>query len=469
MEAQFESSFVHKYGPVNFEWITPPDQKGLVLRPYALNYFADGKLYRTKGERGSSVFELFFDLLYVGLVANLAKAAIEEATGSSFVKYLLLFLGAWQIWADMKEFMNYYYNNDITQKMYVLWIMALLIVYANNANFVLESKQDIGMVVGSYIVARFSAMLLIFVYSFFIPQHRIQMRLYTLLTCFSLLIAGFIIIAPLKGKIILTVVSFAFDTFNYILCFHPWTKHKLNIRESTAINIEHEVERYGAFVIIALGEYLYEIVASSPAATGFNERTARCVCVLVTAYCILWFYFRGEGSVKAVHALRRSATTAFSWIYLHVPLIIALIISADAAGVLTETHVLYPYDDASAGDSTKENMSSEERPSYLHSVQIYYGAALAVALLTLSGLAMCDKTLETTSSRYLPSMARFPSRILVAGAILGMSFSRIKITLFLGLISLLVTAQLMFESIGELPRAVCDKNDEEKNISDRND
>jgi hypothetical protein len=173
-----ESDFVQKYGPVRIKFIDPPPSMGLFTRPHALNYFHQGHLYRTKGERQSGRFELFLDLLYVGIVANLAKSTTEDATGLSLLKYLLLFMPAWQIWSDLRDFMNYYYNNDLSQKFFVLWILCLLVVYANNASHVLDSTGMTGLVVGAYVLARCSIIGLIFLYTFFIPEHRAQMRVY---------------------------------------------------------------------------------------------------------------------------------------------------------------------------------------------------------------------------------------------------------------------------------------------------
>lgn len=439
---EYDSEFVRKYGPIKVEWINPPPQDGLFIRPHALNYFYEGKLHRTEDERGSAVFELFFDLLYVGIVGNLAEAAIEEATGASFGKYVLLFMAAWQIWTDMREFMDYYYNNDLSQKLYVLWIMVLLVVYANNANDILESKAQTGLVVGCYILARFSSIALTVVYTLFVKEHRRQMRWFAVFTCVSLLMFGFIIIAPLHGKIAIAAVCYFYDSVIYGVTFHPWFKRLVGARYSTAINIEHEVERHGAFVVIALGEFLYTIVASSPAATGFNERTARAISVLVVAYCLSWFYFNGEGSNKAVHALRRSVISAYFWIYAHVPLMISLIISADAAGALTRTHHFYAYDNLDA-----------ESAGYIHAVQIFYGAGLAVAILCTSALAFCDKSLDPSDTTYLSSLYRIFPRVLVAGVIFGLSFAHIKITLFMGLSALFLALQLLYETLTGLPSA----------------
>ena len=52
----------------------------------------------------------------MGIIANLAGEASEEAGGKALLKYVLLFLPTWVIWADIKDFTNYYYNEDLSQK-----------------------------------------------------------------------------------------------------------------------------------------------------------------------------------------------------------------------------------------------------------------------------------------------------------------------------------------------------------------
>lgn len=480
-----DSSFVQKYGPVKVKYIKPPQKTGLFQRPYALNYFHDGVLYRTAGERGSSTMELFFDLLYVGIGANLAEAATEEATGAALGKYVLLFMGAYQIWTDMREFMDYYYNNDLSQKLYVCWIMILLVVYANNANEILHSKSITGLVVGCFILARCSAMLMTIVYSFFVMEHRKQMRYFCLFSCVSIFTMGFVIMAPLNGKIAIASCCFAYDIIIYTISFHPTFKRLIGATYSTALNIEHEVERNGAFVVIAIGEFLYTIVASSPAAIGLNERTARAILLLIIAYALCWTYFRGDGSGRAIHALRRSIPSAFFYVYLHIPLIMSLLLAADAGGTLTRTEELYPIIESlgeAIGDSelsgvtaqqtilkqAKKTLASKsirlfgrdtvqaseiERADYLHSVQLMFGGGIAVALVAMTALALCDKSLDTTACRkwHVPSWLPVAPRILVAGAILGMGFARMKITLYIGITAALVVAQLLFENIMESP------------------
>lgn len=443
-----DSEFVQKYGPIKGKFFEPPPHHPLFTRPHALNYFHKDHLYRTRTERGSAKFELFLDLLYVGIVSNLARTATEEATGLSVLKYVLIFCPAWQVWSDLKDFMNYYYNDDFTQRMYVLWIMTLLVVYANNAPYVTDSHRQTAMVVVTYIIARLSAAAMVFWYTFWIIEHRAQMRFNALfITC----ICGVwlaIIWVPIRVKIALAFVCIFLETFAYSWTFHPTFKKLLKVDYSTAVNIEHEVERIGAFYIIALGEFLYGIVATAPTGSGFTHNLARAVMTLIIAYCFLWFYFNGEGSEKAVHAIRRSIPTAYMWLYMHIPLFGSLLLAADAAGDFTiDTY------ESTEKNPAEENPSEEEIHEALHSysLQFFFTGGLCVSLLCITLLSLLDKSLDKEQTKKLPKLARILPRIPVAVVILCLAFAEMQTTLLLGATAAILVCLLAYESYAMMP------------------
>lgn len=105
----------------------------ILQRPVLHQWLVHGKIYREASERQSSRFELFFDLLFVGIVHQLADSAADEPTGIGFVKYVLTFAPAFSIWGDVRDLANQFANDDVTQRAYILWTMILLVGYSNNA------------------------------------------------------------------------------------------------------------------------------------------------------------------------------------------------------------------------------------------------------------------------------------------------------------------------------------------------
>jgi hypothetical protein len=72
---------------------------------------------------------------------------------------------------------------------------------------------------------------------------------------------------------------------SYVITFGPWLARWLNLDFSTAVDIDHENDRYTAFTILVLGEFTYAILVGSPAKGGLNLNVMRAVWTLVIAFC----------------------------------------------------------------------------------------------------------------------------------------------------------------------------------------
>uniref|UniRef100_A0A060T932 ARAD1D15620p n=1 Tax=Blastobotrys adeninivorans TaxID=409370 RepID=A0A060T932_BLAAD len=474
---EIESDFVQKYGPVKCVFFDKPPEHPILTRPHALNYFFKGVLHRSKGERGSGQFELFIDLLYVGIVANLAATATEEHNGLSLLRYVLTFLPAWQVWSDLRDFMNYYYNNDLTQKALVLWILALLVVYANNASKVAMSSAETALVVGPYVLARFTMATVAFLYTFVIHQHRRQMRFYAISTYCTCALWLAVIWINVRAKVAVAFICLALEIGSYAITFHPWFKKLVRAKYSTAVNIEHEVERVSAFFIIALGESLLGIVQSSPAPNGFTLNLARAIMTLIISYCFLWLYFNGEGSEKAVHALRRSVTSAFLWVYVHIPIMGGLILASEAAVEMTASNVdttkKHPHTESSESESAGHHVAEaaakfvvntlskaaehsseggEEEVETHYSLQFFFTGGLCVSLLGITIMALADKSMDPKGHKLVPPIIRLVPRAAIAIIILCLAFAEMQTTLLLGITALLLVLLVGFETVAMMPR-----------------
>lgn len=70
---------------------------------------------------------------------QISDAAAESPTGAGLAKYVLTVCPAYSIWSDVRDIVNRFGTDDVTQRAYILWIMILLVGYSNNA-----SSIDIG-------------------------------------------------------------------------------------------------------------------------------------------------------------------------------------------------------------------------------------------------------------------------------------------------------------------------------------
>ncbi|KAK1765194.1 low temperature requirement protein A [Phialemonium atrogriseum] len=315
----------------------------LIKRPKALQWFYNGRLYKaSEGERQASRFELFLDLLYVAMVANFADSLSEHPDGQHLVKYLLIFAPAWYIWSDLREIGNAFYVDDLIQRLVILWVMALLVLYANNANAVDEDIWAMRTTAGAYMVARFTTLSVFLVASFASYQHRAQARIMagTMFVGLFLVIPLFFERVSIRAKIAIVVVLIFYQETTWALTLSPWIKRKLKLTYSTAVDIAHEVDRLAAFFIIILGEFVYSIIVGDPAGIGLTSGYVKAVCTLVIAFVLNWIYASGDGSAQATHPIRRSAWTAFGYFTLHLPLSASFLIGGHMCAVSTRAREL---------------------------------------------------------------------------------------------------------------------------------
>ena len=152
--------------------------------------------------------------------------------------------------------MNSYYTDDIAQRLVILWVMALLVLFANNAPRVDEAEGGLSAMrttVGAYICARFTTACVFLISSFASHHHRVQARL-----MFAFMLVGLLLTVPLflesislHAKIGVVAVIVVWQEVTWALTLSPWLKKKLHLKYSTAVDIVHEIDRMAAFFIIA--------------------------------------------------------------------------------------------------------------------------------------------------------------------------------------------------------------------------
>ncbi|CRG86311.1 8-amino-7-oxononanoate synthase [Talaromyces islandicus] len=421
----------------------------LIRQPLALQWFDNGKLCkRSEEERQASRFELFLDLLYVAILANFAETLAEDVTGVKLVKYILILSPSWHVWSDLRELMNSFYNDDLLQRILILWIMAILVVYGNNAPLVDEDISAMRSAVGAYIVARMSATLAHLYYSFSSYHHRAQQRLWfgVSVVGMCLYIPLFVESIPLRRKIAVAVVAIVYEEVAWVFCYSPIAKRLLRARYTTAVDVSHEIDRFAAFYIIALGEFLYTIVVGSPAATGFNLSLLRSVWTLIIAFCLNWMYLHSDCSVESTHPLRHSTVTALSWAPLHLPLIASLLAGGHVAAASAK-----PTTSEEEAASTHEDSGGEE--GFSTGQRWLLCASLGVGILCLYAISLLHISKDSNCTLILPKPLRLIMRPVVGIILVLLPLAhRLNLTETLSIIMALIVFCVIWENVTSLQR-----------------
>ncbi|KAJ7846352.1 hypothetical protein B0H14DRAFT_2772436 [Mycena olivaceomarginata] len=458
-------------------------------RPRLHQWLSSGKIYREAGEQQSSRFELFFDLLFVGMVHQISEAAADQPTGIGFAKYVLTFIPAFIVWADLRDIVNQYANDDVTQRAYILWISVLLVGYTNNASAIEfgkpetapeegilteESLTAMRWTLGFFCVAKLSRVFLQLVYALFLPLSRKPLLVSTLNAIPTTILFFVGIFTSLHVTIALVAVGIALDYLLRVIGLLLYKtmeilgrkyerKRQLHNRQHScpwsladedktpeekgmaddhgsfapnrtvnssmtavneeaplggikicqrtaakeeyripAINIEHHVERLGAFVTLVLGEMVVNVFFKSSTSVGLNMESGRAILGLMIAFNLNWMYFGSQACKHFVHAIRRHWFAGFLFTNLHLPLCMSLLLASSAINRLVTSASI---------DSSSELGGG---------IKWFFGAGLGASVWTMATIGVLHKNLDDEAGLTERSTVR---RTISRRIVLGMRYA----------------------------------------------
>lgn len=80
-----------------------------------------------------------------------------------------------------------------------------------------------------------------------------------------------------------------------------------------AVNIEHKVERTGAFISLVLGYSVVALIFQNTSEFGLNAFLGKAVLGLVQSFVFNWLYFEVDGAGLKMHAIRRHPNSGMSF------------------------------------------------------------------------------------------------------------------------------------------------------------
>lgn len=367
-------------------------------------------------------------------MANFSEELAEHADGAHLAKYILIFIPAWHIWADLREMMNSYYTDDILQRLIILWVMALLVLYANSA---LKADEDISamrVAAGAYMTARATAMIALTICSFASFQHRLQSRVMVAFMFIGLFIAIplFFESVSIQAKVGIVAVLVVYQEATWAIALSPMLKKLLKLEYGTAVDIAHEIDRMAAFFIIILGEFVLVVILGSPAGIGLTSGYGKAICTLGVAFSLNWLYVSGDGSMEATHPIRRSAWTAFVFFLLHIPLSASFLIAGHVAALSVQLEEF------------------EGGQAWL----MCGGFAVGLFCLWVYGMLFRD---EDDKILMMPKPLRIIMRLVVCIilAVLPLAQEHLNCTQFMAIVVSLFGLTLVWETVGSLLKDAC--------------
>lgn len=276
--------------------MTQPKQKP--LRPH-LDFEGDR-------DRHATWLELFFDLVFVFAISQLAHLLHGDPTWSGLVGFAALFVPVWWLWIDFSYYADQFDVDQGPYRLVMLGVMFGLVVMALTIHGALHGGSAEFATI--YSVLR---LIIIFLYVQawrLVPQSRELTARYSISFVIALMFWLSSIAVPEPTRFWLWAIALFIEISNGPITY-------LTIR-TVPTQRSHMDERFGLFVIIVLGEAIIA-VATGVAETNWQWQSALTGAGgFLTAISLWWMYFE-RADESAINWALRSGRLALlrSYIY----------------------------------------------------------------------------------------------------------------------------------------------------------
>lgn len=276
----------------------------------------------SEGERHATWLELFYDLVFVVAISQLAHNLADDVSLSGFFGFVVLFVPVWWAWIGTTLYSNRFDSDDLGHRLLTgLQMMAIAALAINvhhglgesSAGFALSYAAVRGLLVVTYVRAIRA-----------VPLARPLTRHYAI---------GFAIAAGfwLISAFVPLPLRFFFWTIGLIVDFAT-PLSMLNLQAKLPPHQSHLPERMGLFTLIVLGESIIAVVDGVAEQKWQIQSAISAIFGLSIAFSFWWLYFENVtgASIRDATAEGRIRTMQV-WFYGHLPLVIG--ITATGVGV----------------------------------------------------------------------------------------------------------------------------------------
>jgi low temperature requirement protein LtrA len=289
----------------------------------------------TGEERTASRLELFYDLAYVLVVAELASAFLKDLSWSGAGVFAGLFTALWFSWVSTTLYTNRFDTDD------VVFRLAQLVSTAAIAGCAAAASSASGATAvpfaACFLLGRVVLLGLYLRAWRHVPESRQNITIYLGSTGLAAALWAVSLAVPAPARYMLWAVAVVVDAAGPVVA--TW-------RGDTApLHMEHLPERFGLFVILVLGEVVAALVTGLHDAAWAGPSLVVAAVGFVVGGALWWTYFdvasasgneelQAEGKIDEEEADKRHDL----YVYGHLPLSLGIA----ATGVGIKELVLHP-------------------------------------------------------------------------------------------------------------------------------
>lgn len=288
-------------------------------------------------ERRATWLELFYDLVFVVAVSQLAHYLHDHVSLSGVLGFVVLFIPVWWSWIGTTFYANRFDSDDIAHRLLTAVQMLAIAGLAVNVHHGLgETCTGFAL---SYALGRVVLVVEYVRAGWHIPTARpLTNRYATGFTIAAVLwaISGFV---PSPWR-------FVFWTLGLIIDFAtPLSARKLQLELPP--HSSHLPERFGLFTMIVLGEAIVAVVDGVSEQNWDVLTVIAAVFGLCIAFSLWWVYFDNLGGTPIQKARTEGRVTIFNvWLYTHLPLVMGIAAAGVAVELVLLSKPMLPLSDA---------------------------------------------------------------------------------------------------------------------------
>jgi low temperature requirement protein LtrA len=319
---------------------------------------------QTGETRTASRLELFFDLAFVLVIAELASVLRKDLNPHGLLVFAGLFAAVWWCWASATLYANRFDHDDVAYRLYKLVSMLAVIGMAAAATDAAGSRS--ALFAGCYVMLRLLLMSQYARVLRHVPQARQGIRLYLAGAGAGALLWTLSLAVPAPARYWLWAAGLLAEAVVPVLATAA--------PGHLPLHLEHLPERFALFVVLVLGESVASIAHSLRDA----DWTRAAVCVAIASFAVAagmwWSYFdlAGSGAKRLLREAGGSRPSIAHDIYLYGQLPLALALAGVGAAI--QNAIL---------ESTRGAVSTDTRAVLAGGIALY----LAVISVTNTGMA----------------------------------------------------------------------------------
>lgn len=296
-----------------------------------------GRFEDRNPNRRVSFLELFFDLVFVVVIAQLAHRLAEHPSWAGIGWFVFLFYAVWSSWINGTYYHDLHTTDDLSIRVFTFAQMLAVGLMAVHAGDV-PGGGTTGFAIG-YAANTLLLVVLWFRTGLHDPDHRAASLPYSLAYLVSAILFSVSVVLEPPLVYWLWATALLSEGIGYAWAMNRWTPPEIQGGEAVIAATPSLIERMGLFVIIVLGEVVVGSVNGMADLTPMDlDETVIGLSGMLVAIGLWWLYFDLVSHRRPVS--RRTQV----WLFLHFPLVVA--IAAGGAGVLnTIEHVTSPLPD----------------------------------------------------------------------------------------------------------------------------